>query len=105
MGIDWTAILVALIGVVSTALSGLLAYVCKKHLRPWLERNNLTRAAEIAVEAAEALLKGCRGEDKLEAALEKMAEYGFRADHQAVRDAIEAAWLNMNIRQVAAGVK
>ena len=54
--IDWTALVVAVIGVIGTALSALLGRVWVKYVKPWLEQRDLTDAAKIVVEAVEALL-------------------------------------------------
>ena len=62
--IDWTALVVAVIGVIGTALSALLGRVWVKYVKPWLEQRDLTDAAKIVVEAVEALLGRYCGEDK-----------------------------------------
>ena len=54
--IDWTALVVAMIGVIGTAASALLGRVWVKYVKPWLEQRDLTDAAKIVVEAVEALL-------------------------------------------------
>ena len=87
--IDWTALVVAVIGVIGTALSALLGRVWVKYVKPWLEQRDLTDAAKIVVEAVEALLGRYCGEDKWKLALEKMAERGFYTDSQQVIDALK----------------
>ena len=57
--IDWTALVVAVIGVIGTAVSALIGRVWVKYVRPWLEQRDLTDAAKIVVEAVEALLAHC----------------------------------------------
>ncbi len=104
-GIDWTALVVAVIGVIGTAASALLGRVWVKYVRPWLEQRDLTDAAKIVVEAVEALLGRYCGEDKWKLALEKMAERGFYTDSQQVIDALKAAWKQLDIDQMASGEK
>ena len=90
--IDWTALVVAVIGVIGTALSALLGRVWVQYVKPWLEQRDLTDAAKIVVEAVEALLGRYCGEEKWKLALEKMADRGFYTDSQQVTDALKAAW-------------
>ena len=78
--IDWTALVVAVIGVIGTALSALLGRVWVKYVKPWLEQRDLTDAAKIIVEAVEAIFGRYCGEQKWQAALEKMVERGFNID-------------------------
>ena len=103
--IDWTALVVAVIGVIGTAVSALLGRVWVKYVRPWLEQRDLTDAAKIVVEAVEALLGRYCGEDKWKLALEKMAERGFYTDSQQVIDALKAAWKQLDMAMIAAGEK
>ena len=103
--IDWTALMVAVIGVIGTALSALLGRVWVKYVKPWLEQRDLTDAAKIVVEAVEALLGRYCGEDKWKLALEKMAERGFYTDSQQVIDALKAAWKQLDMAMIAAGEK
>ena len=103
--IDWTALVVAVIGVIGTALSALLGRVWVKYVKPWLEQRDLTDAAKIVVEAVEALLGRYCGEDKWKLALEKMAERGFYTDSQKVIDALKAAWKQLDMAMIAAGEK
>ena len=98
---DWTPILTAVIGI----LGSLLAYAWQRHIKPWLDSKRLTDAAQIAVSAVESLFASYKGEQKFEEVLKKLAEKGFNVKPQAVQDAIEAAWYQMNISQVAAGLK
>ena len=103
--IDWTALVVAVIGVIGTAVSALIGRVWVKNVRPWLEQRDLTDAAKIVVEAVEALLGRYCGEDKWKLALEKMAERGFYTDSQQVIDALKAAWKQLDMAMIAAGEK
>ena len=103
--IDWTALVVAMIGVIGTAASALLGRVWVKYVKPWLEQRDLTDAAKIVVEAVEALLGRYCGEDKWILALEKMAERGFYTDSQQVIDALKAAWKQLDMAMIAAGEK
>ena len=103
--IDWTALMVAVIGVIGTALSALLGRVWVKYVKPWLEQRDLTDAAKIVVEAVEALLGRYCGEDKWKLALQKMADRGFYTESQEVIDAIKAAWKQLDMAMIAAGEK
>ena len=103
--IDWTALVVAVIGVIGTAASALLGHVWVKYIRPWLEQRDLTDAAKIVVEAVEALLGRYCGEDKWKLALEKMGDRGFYTDSQQVIDALKAAWKQLDMAMIAAGEK
>ena len=103
--IDWTALVVAVIGVIGTAASALLGRVWVKYVRPWLEQRDLTDAAKIVVEAVEALLGRYCGEEKWKLALQKMADRGFYTDSQLVIDALKAAWKQLDMAMIAAGEK
>ena len=103
--IDWTALVVAVIGVIGTALSALLGRVWVKYVKPWLEQRDLTDAAKIVVEAVEALLGRYCGEEQWKLALEKMADRGFYTDSQQVTDALKAAWKQLDRAMIAAGEK
>ena len=103
--IDWTALVVAVIGVIGTAASALIGRVWVKYVRPWLEKRDLTDAAKIVVEAVEALLGRYCGEDKWKLALEKMQERGFNVDSDIVMDALRSAWKRLDIDQMASGEK
>ena len=103
--IDWTALVVAVIGVIGTAVSALLGRVWVTYVRPWLEQRDLTDAAKIEVEAVDALLGRYCGEEKWRLALEKMADRGFYTDSQQVIDALKAAWKQLDMAMIAAGEK
>ena len=103
--IDWTALVVAVIGVIGTAVSALIGRVWVKYVRPWLEQRDLTDAAKIVVEAVEALLGRYCGEDKWKLALEKMQERGFNIDSDIVLDALRAAWQQLDLSMIASGEK
>ena len=103
--IDWTALVVAVIGVIGTAVSALLGRVWVNYVRPWLEQRDLTDAAKIVVEAVEALLGRYCGEEKWRLALEKMADRGFYTESQEVIDALKAAWKQLDMAMIAAGEK
>ena len=103
--IDWTALVVAVIGVIGTLASALIGRVWVKYVRPWLSQRDLTDAAKIVVEAVEALLGRYCGEDKWKLALQKMADRGFYTDSQQVIDALKAAWKQLDRAMIAAGEK
>ena len=103
--IDWTALVVAVIGVIGTLASALIGRVWVNYVRPWLSQRELTDAAKIVVEAVEALLGRYCGEDKWKLALQKMADRGFYTDSQQVIDALKAAWKQLDMAMIAAGEK
>lgn len=105
VAIDWTALVVAVIGVIGTAASALLGRVWVKYVKPWLSQRDLTDAAKIVVEAVEALLGRYCGEEKWELALQKMADRGYYTDSQQVIDALKAAWKQLDMAMIAAGEK
>lgn len=105
VSIDWTALVVAMIGVIGTAASALLGRVWVKYVRPWLEKRDLTDAAEIVVDAVEALLGRYCGEEKWRLALEKMEARGFNIDNEVVLDALRAAWQQLDMAMIAAREK
>lgn len=103
--IDWTALVVAVIGVIGTLASALLGRVWIRYVKPWLSQRDLTDAAKIVVEAVEALLGRYCGEEKWELALQKMADRGYYTDSQQVIDALKAAWKQLDMAMIAAGEK
>lgn len=103
--VDWTPLVVAVIGVIGTALSAVIARVWVRYVKPWLEKRNLTDAAKIVVEAVEAILGRYCGAEKWKLALEKMEARGFNIDSDVVLDALRAAWRQLDMAMVAAGEK
>ena len=102
---DWTALVVAVIGMLAAFLGACMRQVWVKYARPWLEQRDLSDAAKIVVGAVEALLGRYCGEEKWELALQKMAERGFNIDSDAVMDALRAAWKELDLQQMMAGEK
>ena len=103
--VDWTALVVAVIGTAAAFLGACLRQVWVKHVRPWLEQRNLSDAAKIVVDAVEALLGRYCGEDKWRMALEKMQARGFNVDEDQVVDALHAAWYQLNQAMILSGEK
>ena len=104
--IDWTPVAVAVIGAVGTALAAILGHLSQLYIVPWLRRRGLTEIAGIVVDAVEAIVGRGHGEEKLRLALEKMRdEYGYNINDHAIIDAVKAAWLALDLRQIAAGAK
>ena len=103
--IDWTALVVAVIGVIGTAVSALLGRVWVKYVRPWLEQRDLMDAAKIVVESVEALAGRYMGEEKWKMALDRMAARGFNIDSDAVIDALKAEWKRLDLDMMIAGEK
>ena len=105
VAVDWTALVVAVIGTAAAFLGACLRQVWVKYVRPWLEQRNLGDAAKIVVEAVEALLGRYCGEDKWRMALRKMQERGFNVDEEQVVDALHAAWSQLNQAMILSGEK
>ena len=105
VAVDWTALVVAVIGMLAAFLGACMRQVWVKYARPWLEQRDLSDAAKIVVGAVEALLGRYCGEEKWELALQKMAERGFNIDSDAVMDALRAAWKELDLQQIMAGEK
>ena len=105
VAVDWTALVVAVIGTAAAFLGACLRQVWVKHVRPWLEQRNLSDAARIVVDAVEALLGRYCGEDKWRMALRKMQERGFNVDEDQVVDALHAAWYQLNQAMILSGEK
>ena len=96
VAVDWTALVVAVIGTAAAFLGACLRQVWVKYVRPWLEQRSLSDAARIVVDAVEALLGRYCGEDKWRMVLRKMQERGFNVDEDQVVDALHAAWYQLN---------
>lgn len=105
VAVDWTELVVAVIGTAAAVLGACLRQVWVKHVRPWLEQRNLSDAARIVVDAVEALLGRYCGEDKWRMALRKMQERGFNVDEDQVVDALHAAWYQLNQAMILSGEK
>ena len=107
MGINWTDVVVALIGVLGTILSGVVTLAWNRYIKPWLAEKRLTDAAGVVVNAIEALYREYNGKEKLELAFERLFDMGVckNLDTKRVREAIEAAYMQMHIAQVAAWMK
>lgn len=105
VAVDWTALVVAVIGTVAAFLGACLRQVWVKYVRPWLEQRDLSDAAKIVVDAVEALLGRYCGEDKWRMALRKMQERGFNVDEEQVVDALHAAWYQLNQAMILSGEK
>lgn len=105
VAVDWTALVVAVIGTAAAFLGACLRQVWVKYVRPWLEQRSLSDAAKIVVDAVEALLGRYCGEDKWRMALRKMQERGFNVDEEQVVDALHAAWYQLNQAMILSGEK
>lgn len=105
VAVDWTALVVAVIGTAAAFLGACLRQVWVKYVRPWLEQRDLSDAARIVVDAVEALLGRYCGEDKWRMALEKMQARGFNVDEDQVVDALHAAWYQLNQAMILSGEK
>jgi len=115
--IDWGALLTQVViwvlcGVL-TALGAVATWAAKTYIIPWLKdvaipwlnQHKLLNAAKVAVEYAEAMLGRYTGDEKWEMALGLLKKLGFDIDSDEVIAALKAKWLELNLAQVAAGVK
>lgn len=98
---DYTAILTTIITLITIVITGLIT----KQLVPWLKNKNLYDAAVVAVNAAEALYGRYHGDEKLAAALNSLKEKGFDIDSSRVKEALNAAWKEMDRAMYESGEK
>ena len=98
---NYTQIIISVIGLIVIILSGLIT----KHLVPWLKDKNLYNAALVAVNAAEALYGRYHGEEKLEAALNFLKEKGYDIESNLVKEALGAAWKELDRAMYGSGEK
>ena len=116
-GIDTGAILTQVViwvlcGVL-TALGAVATWAAKRYVIPWLKdvavpwlmQHQLLEAARVAVEYAEAVVGRFNGEEKLKLALTVLESRGWNIDSDEVLQAVKAKWQEMDLAQVAAGVK
>jgi hypothetical protein len=105
---DITAIIVGIVGLLSLAITAFI-WPKIKGLLPVGTIYALQLVAKIAVYAAEAVWGRGFGEEKLKAAIAKADELlnriGLDIDAEQVEAAIKAAWGEMNLGQIMAGVK
>ena len=115
--VDTTAIITQVViwvlcGVL-TALSALATWASKIYLIPWLKttavpwltQHNLLDAAKVAVEYAEAIVVRFNGTEKLQLALTLLESKGWNINSDEVLQAVKAKWQELDLAQVAAGVK
>lgn len=86
-------------------VSGVLIPWIKDDIVPWLEDRHLSSVAAEAVKYAEAQLGRYAGEQKWEMAKGLLDKLGWDVDSTAVIAALKAAWLTLDIEQIAAGIK
>lgn len=97
----YTEIVVSAIGLIVVILSCLIT----RQLVPWLKEKNLYQAAIVAVNAAEALYGRYHGDEKLNAALESLKAKGFDINSDRVKEALGAAWKELDRAMYADGEK
>ena len=97
----YTEIVVSAIGLIVVILSCLIT----RQLVPWLKEKNLYQAAVVAVNAAEALYGRYHGDEKLNAALESLKAKGFDINSDRVKEALSAAWKELDRAMYADGEK
>lgn len=99
--IDWTPLVEVIIAIAGSVLAGIFA----KYVVPWQKENRLLAAAQVAVQAAEAMYGRYNGEEKWKAALQSMTDKGFNVDSDRVYQALKAAWKKLDLEQIASGEK
>lgn len=102
---DYTDIVIALIGLAAAVLSAGAVYVWNRWVKPWLVERGLYEEAEIVVNAVEAIIGRNFGEEKWKLAIKKMEERGFAVEDARVLDALRAAWKKLDLSQMLAGEK
>ena len=115
--VDTTAIITQVViwvlcGVL-TALSALATWAAKAYLIPWLKttavpwlkQHQLLEAAKAAVEYAEAIVGRFNGTEKLQLALTVLESKGWNISSDEVLQAVKAKWQELDLAQLAAGVK
>lgn len=102
---DWTDVIISIIGLVALLLSGGIAYAWRRWVRPWLEQRELVEAAEVVVQAVEAIMGRYYGEAKWAAALQRMKERGWNIDSERVLDALKSAWKQLDLSMLMSGEK
>ena len=98
---------------VLTAFGALTTWAVKTYLIPWLKttvvpwlrQNNLLDAAKVAVEYAEAVVGRYNGDEKWKLALTLLESKGLNINSTEVLTALKAKWQELDLAQVAAGVK
>lgn len=103
--INWTPLVVAIIGIIGTVALVMLKRALTKYVVPWLDERGLKETAAIVVNAVEAILGRHAGEDKWKMAIEKMKEAGFDVESQLVIDALKAEWYKLDLAMREAGLK
>ena len=96
MNINWTPIVVAVIGIFGCAIVGLIS----KYAVPWLKEHNLVQCAQVAVMAAEAIYGRYNGGEKLKKALETLKNKGWDISSAEVIDAVNAAWKQLDLEMI-----
>lgn len=92
-------------GVLASALISLIGYLAQKFVKPWLQEKRLFDLAKQLVAAAEAELGRHTGSLKWEQVSEWLAIKGLNIDTIEVRQAVKAAWLDLNNEMIALGLK
>ena len=98
---NYTEIIITIISLIVVILSGLIT----RYLVPWLKDKNLYQAALVAVNAAEALYGRYHGDEKLTAALDSLKLKGYDINSQRVKEAINAAWKELDRAMYESGEK
>ncbi len=100
-----TSVLSYVIRVLGAALLTGLGYLAQRYLLPWLKEHRLTNVAVEMVMAAEAKFGRQNGMQKLEQVLSWMRDKNLHVDDEAIRQAILAAWQDLDLKMIEVGLK
>jgi len=106
---DWGEIVTSVINFVIRILAAALlaggGWLADKYLMPWLREQRLTSVAVELVLAAEAKFGRQNGMKKLDQVLTWMDEKNLHVDKDSIRQAVLAAWQDLDHKMIELGLK
>lgn len=106
---DWGYIATSVINFVIRILAAALlaggGWLAERYLMPWLREQRLTNVAIELVLAAEAKFGRNNGIEKLNQVLEWMEEKNLHVDKESIRNAVLAAWQDLDHKMIELGLK
>ena len=100
-----TSVLSYVIRILGAALLTGFGYLAQRYLLPWLKERRLTSVAIEMVLAAEAKFGSKNGAEKLDQVLSWMAEKNLHVNEEAIRQAVMAAWKDLDLKMIELGLK
>ena len=100
-----TSVLSYVIRILGAALLTGFGYLAQRYLLPWLKERRLTSVAIEMVLAAEAKFGSKTGAEKLDQVLSWMAEKNLHVNEEAIRQAVMAAWKDLDLKMNELGLK